>query len=299
MEAQTNILSIPNALGGALRPLTLVCGHYGVGKTNFVLNLALTLSKRENTSVCTVDLDIVNPYFRTSEYSAVLNDAGVRVVSPVMANSSLDSPSLSAEVDGVIDWAMSGSTAKNSIDKVSAVTDSKEIPTRIALFDIGGDDAGATALGRYSQHVKDLDIALKAKNSNNSPNTCNQNNPDSEHPTYSLIYVVNAYRNLTQTPAEALEIMREIERASGLRVTGIVNNSHLRDETTANTILQAEQFGIDCAKAAGVPLLTQTAPANICSNISDIANTADAPEKCHRDPQKYFTVKKIVKTPWE
>ena len=289
MDNQTNVLGIPSTLANALRSLTLVCGHYGVGKTNFVLNLALALSTRENTNVCTVDLDIVNPYFRTSEYSALLERAGIRIVSPVMANSSLDSPSLSAEVDGVIDWAISSSTAKNSTDEVSAVANSEELPKRIALFDIGGDDAGATALGRYSQHIKKFDNQAdnQTNNQNNSTDSTYANN------SYSLIYVVNAYRNLTQVPTEALEIMREIETASGLHVTGIINNSHLRDETTLDTILQAEQFGIDCAKLAGIPLLAQTVPANICSSVSS------APEQYQHAPQKYFPVKKLVKTPWE
>lgn len=230
------------SLSGALAPLTIITGHYGVGKTNFALNLALDLAQ-SGREVCVVDLDIVNPYFRSSEYRTLLDSHGIRLVAPVMANSSLDTPSLSAAVDGVVEWADGGEG-------------------RIAIFDVGGDDAGATALGRYSERIAER--------------------------AYALLYVVNAYRNLTRDPDDALEILGEIEAKSGLRATAIVNNSHLRTETTSATIESAWAFGVEVAERAGVPLAAQTAP------IRDVGGADVA-----IPPEKTYPVRMIVKTPWE
>ena len=234
-------MSVPQALRDALEPLTIVCGHYGVGKTNFTLNLALDLAK-EGLEVRVVDLDIVNPYFRSSEYTDVLNAAGVEAVTPVMANSSLDTPSLSAAVDGVMEWARGEG--------------------RIALVDVGGDDAGATALGRYSHIVTAA--------------------------PYSLIYVVNAYRNLTQDAAEALQILREIETASHLKATAIVNNSHLRGETDEEVIEGSVGFADEVCKLAELPLVAQTVPNKLTDRYP--ANSGG---------ELFYPVEMLVKTPWE
>ena len=77
--------------------LTLVCGHYGTGKTNLSINLAVECA-RSGKDVVLVDLDIVNPYFRSSDYADVLKKEKVRVVGPIFANSNADTPSLPAEM---------------------------------------------------------------------------------------------------------------------------------------------------------------------------------------------------------
>ena len=303
-----------------MRPITLVCGHYGVGKTNFTLNLALAAAA--HAEVCVVDLDIVNPYFRSSEYAGALEASGVKTVSPVMAGSSLDSPSLSAQVDGAIAWAREFDDAclpsrnecnfsTNQASHIGGVgrrgpkrplhppnagletqtnnnQDREGAQARVAVFDVGGDDVGATALGRYSQHIKSAG-------------------------EYALIYVVNAYRSQTQTVAEAIEIMHEIESACKLQVTGIVNNSHLRGETTLQTVLDAQVFGEECASAAGVPLLAQTAPAHLyaeltekthvcapgASNIERTSSAQNSSKNANVTCTNFFANEMLVKTPWE
>ncbi len=261
-----NISHIPHTLAQSLSPITIICGHYGVGKTNFTLNLALDIAK--SADVCVIDLDIVNPYFRTSEYSDALNEHHIKTVTPVMANSSLDSPSLSAQIDGAIAWAQTNSESTNC----SAAK--KENPPRIAIMDVGGDDVGAKALGRYAQHIKNAG-------------------------DYSLIYVINAYRSQTQSVQESLEIMREIEHACNLRVNGVVNNSHLKGETTLDTVLDATDFGVDFAKAAGVPLLAQTCPARLFGELSEKLQTSANNEPQHKNDINFFPSEMLVKTPWE
>ena len=65
--------------------ITVVCGHYGCGKTNLTLNLALEAAAA-GERVTVADLDIVNPYFRSSEYGGLLEEQGVRLIAPVLSS---------------------------------------------------------------------------------------------------------------------------------------------------------------------------------------------------------------------
>ena len=191
------------------RRVTVVCGHYGTGKTNLSINLALECA-RQGEDVTLVDLDVVNPYFRSADYADILTRSGVKVVGPNFANTNLDTPSLPAAV-GVV------------IGEGSRV-----------IVDVGGDDAGATALGVYSRTLLESD-------------------PD-------VIYVVNKYRSLTTHADEAVQILREIEATSHLRATCIANNSHLKQDPTEKTIIDSIGFAEEVADATGLPLRFTTAP---------------------------------------
>jgi hypothetical protein len=185
--------------------LTLFAGHYGSGKTNIAVNFALTLA-RSGKNVCIADLDIVNPYFRTADSAQELAEAGVTLISPKFANSNVDLPALPAEA-------------------YRLVTDK----TAYGIMDIGGDDRGAYALGRYT------------------PAILEENN-------YRMVYVANCCRPLTRTAADALEVMREIEAACGLRFTHIINNSNLGPETTTQVVLDSLPFAQELSRISGLPL---------------------------------------------
>ena len=104
-----------------LNKLTIIYGHYGCGKTNLSINLALDLA-RQGKRVTLVDLDIVNPYFRSSDYTPMLQEKGIKVVAPQFAGTNLDLPSLSAEIYAAFDTS-----------------------SGYVIVDVGGDDAGAYA----------------------------------------------------------------------------------------------------------------------------------------------------------
>lgn len=108
-----------------LAPCVVVCGHYGAGKTNLTVNLAL-LAAREGEAVTVVDMDVVNPYFRTADHRELFREAGVRLIAPVYANTNLDLPVLPPSVGSVI---RSGGRV---------------------FLDLGGDDDGAVALGGFA-----------------------------------------------------------------------------------------------------------------------------------------------------
>ena len=190
--------------------LTLFAGHYGSGKTNIAVNYALKLSA-EGKSVCIADLDIVNPYFRTKDSEAELAAAGIALVSPQYANTNVDLPALPAESYRLVQ------------DK-----------SVFGIMDIGGDDRGAYALGRFAP-------ALKAEGD------------------YRMAFVVNCYRPLTTTVEDTVEIMKEIEAACGLGFTCIVNNSNLGEESTAKTLLDSLDFVERLSRATGLPVWMHTA----------------------------------------
>ena len=106
--------------------ITVIAGHFGCGKTNIAVNLALALAE-EGKKCCLVDLDIVNPYFRSADNEKQLKEAGVRPILPEFANTNVDIPSLPKEYGSVF------------------VTD------ECAVIDVGGDSDGATALGVHHQ----------------------------------------------------------------------------------------------------------------------------------------------------
>ncbi len=108
--------------------LTVVCGHYGTGKTNLAINLAL-MSASAGRKTTLVDLDVVNPYFRSSDSAAMLSSKGVTVHGPNYANTNLDTPSLSGSIEPAL------------------MTDNW------VIVDLGGDDVGATAFARFSGDI--------------------------------------------------------------------------------------------------------------------------------------------------
>lgn len=77
--------------------LNIIVGHYGSGKTNFSVNMALRQAK-QGERIAIVDMDIVNPYFRTADFSKLLTDNKIRVILPQFALSNLDLPVLPAEI---------------------------------------------------------------------------------------------------------------------------------------------------------------------------------------------------------
>lgn len=109
--------------------ITLLSGHYGSGKTNIAVNMALKL-KEQRDRVAIADLDIVNPYFRTKDSSDKLKDNGVRLIVSQFANSNVDIPALPQDM--------------------YAITDDKDLAV---IIDVGGDDRGALALGRLSKQI--------------------------------------------------------------------------------------------------------------------------------------------------
>ena len=215
--------------------LTLFAGHYGSGKTNIAVNYAMQLAG-EGKNVVIGDLDIVNPYFRTADSAKELEKAGVKLISPQFANSNVDLPALPAEAYRLVE------------DK-----------SIYGIMDIGGDDRGAYALGRYVP-------AIQAENN------------------YRMVFVANCYRPLTRTPEEALEVMREIEAACGLAFTDIINNANLGPETTPETVRSALPYMEKLSQISGLPIFAHSAETAVAAGLTDLRE----PVLPLRLQEKYF-----------
>lgn len=187
-----------------LKRISVVAGHYGSGKTNISVNMALKLA-RQGEKVTIVDLDIVNPYFRTADFKELLENENIHVITPTYANTNLDIPALPAEVNSVFDQK-----------------------DAYVIIDVGGDDAGAIALGRYARFIAAED--------------------------YDMYYVINENRYQTKSPNEAVELLQEIEYCAKVKATKLINNSNLGSETTIDTVMRSNTFANKVSELTGLPI---------------------------------------------
>ena len=185
--------------------VSLFCGHYGSGKTNLAVNWAKAL-RAGGREAALADIDIVNPYFRSKDSEAELRSLGIDVISLPFANSSVDLPSLPSEIYGLV-----------------------QRRDFYAVMDIGGDDRGALALGRFAPYI-------------------------AEENDYDMFFVVNFYRPLTRTAAEALDVMNEIAAVCPLRFTAIVNNSNLGEATVPADVEATFPEAQKLSALSGVPV---------------------------------------------
>ena len=201
-----------------MKKINIVTGHYGSGKTNFSANLAVKLAE-SGEKVTVVDLDIVNPYFRSADFGELFSKKNIELVAPMYANSNLDIPAISFDLERI-------------------ATDDGYL-----VIDVGGDDAGAIALGRYSEAFSEFSDKI------------------------DMFYVVNCRRFLTQTAGEALELMYEIEAAANMKHTAIVNNTNLLYETTKEVLEDSVPFAEEVAKKAGLPVAYTCVPLKIEADV--------------------------------
>lgn len=199
--------------------ITLFAGHYGSGKTNIAVNYALKLRKM-GKMVEIADLDIVNPYYRTKDSEKELMEAGIRVISSEFANSNVDFPAMPGEAYSIID-------NKDSF----------------AVCDVGGDDRGAYALGRFKDGIMAED--------------------------YEMYLVINKYRPLTRDVDSLIEIKEEIEAAAGIPFTAIVNNSNLGRETDAQAVLDSLDYANEASRRLGLPVKLTTVFEPVYEELKD------------------------------
>ena len=178
----------------------ILTGNYGSGKTELALNLALHYAN-SGLRTTLVDLDIVNPYFRSGEKYQEMQDAGIRMLMPTFALTTVDIPALPAEIQSVF-----------------------ELPSDKVIFDVGGDDTGAAALGRYHTAFelrKDETI---------------------------MALVVNCMRPLTQNAEDILDLAIRIRDRSRMPIGMLINNTNLAGMTTVEMIENGEKITAACAR---------------------------------------------------
>ncbi len=184
--------------------LVIYTGNFGSGKTEISLNHAVSEARR-GRKVTLIDLDIIKPYFRSREAAAMLTREGIRLVSPRGPLAGADLPIITPEIIGVL---ASGEG--------------------LCIIDAGGDNLGATALGRFKPYIDALEGCLHL--------------------------VLNPYRPYTGTLQGVGRMMQGIEGSARLDTRWIISNPNLGRETTLDTVLEGHARVENMAGALGIPI---------------------------------------------
>ena len=123
------------------------------------------------------------------------------------------------------------------------------------VVDVGGDDVGARVLGRFSHLVQSDD--------------------------YDMFCIVNANREKTQTAKEVIDHIRAIEKASKLKVTGLINNTHLVRETTIDDILKGQELIKEVSNLTNIPIRYVTCLESLIPQLPDNLEGEIFPIKLH------------------
>ena len=201
-----------------MKRIQIITGHYGSGKTEYAVNLALRLAQTTE-NVALADMDIVNPYFRSYEQAKRLEDAGIRVI-VTSCGGVADIPAINPEVMSVFQQ-----------EKWTGV------------LDIGGDPIGARVLARFAPQLKPED--------------------------FDLLFVLNANRPETKDVESALQYMQGIEAECRQKVTGIVNNTHLCGETTAEEILKGARLAQELSERTSLPVIHHAVQRKFVEQVQD------------------------------
>ena len=189
------------------KKMIVLIGNYGSGKTELALNFAVQAAARgERTEL--LDLDMVNTYFRLTEPGRLTRMKEIRVVSPNFTNSGIETLSLPAEVQSAfaMDW-----------DTV--------------VFDVGGDAAGSTALGRYHEDFMQLDEGC-----------------------LEVLNVINIRRPLSGTVERIIRLQEEMQVHSRLNITGLINNTNLAQGTTEKELRDGYEMIRQVSGLTGIPV---------------------------------------------
>ena len=220
--------SLPDYPDGLYRKIagkrvTLFCGHYGSGKSTVAMSFAAMLraSLPAGTPVAVADLDIVNPYFRTKDCEEDLGRLGIELIASEYASTNVDLPAMP--------------------ESAYRITEDRSLHT---VIDVGGDDRGALAMGRYAS-------ALLAEGD------------------FDMLAVINRFRPLTAAPADAAEVMREIELACGLPFTGNVNSSNLGSATTPEVIEGSFGYAGEVSRLCGLPVRFTAVMRGLCGSFEE------------------------------
>ena len=233
--------------------IIVLVGHAGVGKTNVALHLARLAAEAGHTTTI-ADLDTVNPYFRSSDYTELLSTWGVALEAPVFAQTTLDTPSLTGRLNTIIERV-----AANANERL--------------IIDVGGDDDGATTIGRFSRKLTEADA--------------------------EVLYVISAMRVLTPRAEDAAAMLPEIEAHAHLTATGVLNSTNLSLETTLETVREGRNFAAKCADLLRLPLVATAIPEVATQHLPSGQSLEDALNVEKNRHEEFIILSKYVGIPWE
>jgi hypothetical protein len=218
------------------RPINIFTGAFGSGKTELALNYAVKLLET-GKKVTAVDLDLINPYFRIRSVREALETRGINVVSPRGKLAGADVPALPPAILGVL-----------------------EDSSTYGVLDVGGDDIGAAALGRFRNNLVEG--------------------------SFNLYFVVNTCRLHTRDVPGILSVMNRVEKASRLQINALISNPNLGPETVPETILEGHRLVLEAAHQLKLPV----AFLGVRRNLANRLENQEVP---------VFPLDLMLKLPWQ
>ena len=217
------------------KPFTIIIGHFGSGKTELSIAIAMQKKKELQEAVTLVDMDIVNPYFRSSSQESSLQEAGIELIKPQFAMTNVDIPILPAQMQSIF--------TRNDTQVV---------------IDVGGDEIGATALGRFYPAIS----AIRSK--------------------VQVLYILNPYRPFSSELETIIPLYEAICSRSRLTPDYLIHNANLQETTSAEDVISAFAITQAASEKLGIP----------------IGFTAGMPELAHCVPTPYFSFEPRMKPEW-
>ncbi len=207
----------------------VIIGNFGSGKTELALNMAFEGAK-EGKKVTLVDIDVINPYFRSTERKAELEAAGVRLISPNFTSSGVEVPSIPAEI-------------------FSVFSDNSDL----VIFDVGGDPVGSIAMGQYYGYFKELEnfevwyvINCRRPLSSGAEENLEMIDKITGVSRLKVTGILNntnlSHETSVRDLFDGLEITRRVSESSGLPIIGTVGTP----EILADFAEQAKREGVPC-----------------------------------------------------
>ena len=233
----------------SMKKYHVIVGHFGSGKTEISLNIAFNAAK-DSKKVTLVDLDIVNPYFRTAERFRELEAAGIRLLNPSFVTSGVEIPALPAEI-------------------YSAFSDDSDL----VIFDVGGDAAGAIALGQYYRFFSKIPAE-----------------------SLEVSYVINARRPFSADLEGNLEMINSVRPAARMKIDNLINNTNLSQETSVRELIDGYKLVGEVSEATGLPVRNTVSTAPV---LEEFMRYAEANALDRRYIGEYMAIERYMHRDWE
>lgn len=209
----------------------VLVGNFGSGKSEISLNIAMKANEAKHGSTVLIDLDIVNPYFRSAERKDMLGENGIKLIYPQYAMTGVEAMSIPPDIYSVF------------IDGHETV-----------VFDVGGDNTGAIALGQYRRNFAELE-------------------------NLEILYAINCKRPFSAEAELNLEMMNKICAVSRLTVTGLINNTNLSNETTAETLYEGYEMVKTISELTGIPVRMTVGTEDVIKGFEALAREKGLEQK--------------------
>ncbi|ACB85253.1 hypothetical protein [Natranaerobius thermophilus] len=224
--------------------IIVFAGHFGSGKTENAINYSMWLQS-QGEQVSLIDLDIINPYFRSREVQTVLEEQGINPIIPRKELQQADFPVITPQVRGALSQ-----------------------PEGKIIVDLGGDPDGSIPMGSFKNFISEEN--------------------------YEMWLVLNANRIQTSNYDKTIDLAKNIQKSSRLKITGIINNTHMKNDTTEEDIIKGYKFSQQVSQYFGVPLIYTTVPEQLITKFKEKNNEIE-----NNQIENLMPIKNYLTTPWE